>query len=66
MKTAEYRLAFRHFQFDPATGDLHGPSGLVALTPKACAARLPRRSPGASGQHVSCRDLSYVFVRRRA
>src|SRR5262249_16893478 len=28
-------IAFGDFQFDPATGDLHGSSGLVQLTPKA-------------------------------
>ena len=31
------RFAFGHFQFDPSTGDLHGPSGLVPLSPKALA-----------------------------
>jgi pimeloyl-ACP methyl ester carboxylesterase/DNA-binding winged helix-turn-helix (wHTH) protein len=29
------RITFGDFQFDPATGDLHGSSGLVQLTPKA-------------------------------
>src|SRR5262245_25752548 len=29
------RITFGDFQFDPATADLHGPSGLVQLTPKA-------------------------------
>jgi pimeloyl-ACP methyl ester carboxylesterase/DNA-binding winged helix-turn-helix (wHTH) protein len=29
------RITFGDFQFDPATGDLHGSSGLVELTPKA-------------------------------
>jgi pimeloyl-ACP methyl ester carboxylesterase len=33
--TSEQRLSFGDFQFDPATGDLHGSSGLVQLTPKA-------------------------------
>ena len=34
---AEHRLVFGPFQFDPGTGDLHGPSGLVPLTPKTLA-----------------------------
>jgi pimeloyl-ACP methyl ester carboxylesterase/DNA-binding winged helix-turn-helix (wHTH) protein len=35
--TSEHRLAFGPFQFDPATSDLRGTSGLVPLTPKALA-----------------------------
>lgn len=37
MTTSDYRLAFGQFELDPATGDLHGPAGLVRLTPKALA-----------------------------
>ena len=35
--TFEHRLAFSPFKFDPMTGDLVGPSGLVPLNPKALA-----------------------------
>ena len=55
MNTAEHLLAFRHFQFDPATGDLHGPSGPVALTPKALA--LLGYLVGHPGRLVSKREL---------
>jgi pimeloyl-ACP methyl ester carboxylesterase len=30
-----FRITFGDFQFDPTTRDLHGSSGLIALTPKA-------------------------------
>ena len=33
--TSERRYAFGQYHFDAATGDLHGPAGLMHLTPKA-------------------------------
>ena len=53
--TSEHRLAFGHFQFDPATGDLHGASGLIPMQPKALA--LLGYFASHAGRLVSKREL---------
>ena len=53
--TSEHRLAFGHFQFDPATGNLHGASGLIPMQPKALA--LLGYFASHAGRLVSKREL---------